>query len=268
MIFLLSYNVKAVSNYVYNPSPSDNATDEDYSSDVTTCVDINMPDVDCSADMYFYTNSSGSWAEYSNHTGITSKGSYCGNISVVCGTTYYWNVSTLFNCSGVLTWENHTYSFTTIDCPVSHVTPSNNSINNCPCCLAICVKMSNLTGDTIKFAFQSNYTGNWDALEADRIVPANNTYCICVPEFVWFNYTYYWRVIYHDGNGVNYSDIYHFTTALDVDDCPCGSDAYVGDMVSHDFSLGLIGVFGMIGLLGFIIIKKTRIVKKKKEEEE
>jgi hypothetical protein len=114
--------------------------------------------------------------------------------------------------------------------------------------------MSNLSGDTIKFAFQSNYTGSWVNLEDDRVVPANATYCICVPEFVWFNYTYYWRVIYRDESGVNSSDIFHFTTAENVDDCPCGETGDVGhSFIYIDQKDNIIGIIGITGLLVFIL---------------
>jgi len=252
---LFSVSVSALVNYINTPTPADNSEEINYSSNVTTCIVVDKLD-GCTLDIYFYENSTGSWVEYQNYTTVAGGLSYCGNFSVLCGTTYYWKVASLIDCGQGTWWENHTYSFTTADCSVSHVTPSNNSINNCPCCLAICVKMSNLSGDTIKFAFQSNYTGSWTALEDDRVVPANETYCICVPEFVWFNYTYYWRVIYHDNNGVNYSDVYHFTTADNIADCPCGTGNN-SDMVTYpDF--GILGLIGILGLVGLIIIKNRR----------
>ena len=152
----------------------------------------------------------------------TMTDTYCANFSVECGSTYYWMAATQFNCSGSIWWENHTYSFTTDDCPVSHITPVNNSCCNCPCCLSLCAKLSNMSSDTVKFAFQSNYTGSWQNLEDSRVAPANTTYCLCVPEFVWYNYTYYWRVVYYDASGANVSDVYSFTTAESAEDCPCG----------------------------------------------
>jgi len=250
-LFSLScFNVSAISYYITNPSPSDEETDISFASNVTTCVDYDEPGQGCSADIYFYENSSGSWVEYENYTNVVLKGTYCGNLSVVCGASYYWLVATLFNCSGSLWWENHTYSFFTSDCPVSHISPSNNSVDNCPCCLAICAKMSNLTGDAVKFAFQSNYSGSWSNLEDERVVPSNTTYCICVPEFVWFNYTYYWRVVYNVGDGAEYSDVFSLVTAENVSDCPCGeSDSGYVEVYDGYSMIGFVGVIGILGLL-------------------
>jgi len=187
----------------------------------------------------------------------TVTDTYCADFSVNCGTTYYWSVNTIFNCSGSIWWENHTYSFTTSDCPVSHINPVNNSCCNCPCCISICAKMSNLTSDTIKFAFQSNYTGIWSSLEDERIAPANATYCLCVPEFVWYNYTYYWRVVYNVGDGAEYSDIYSFTTEESIDDCPCGETGNTGSMVEY-FDYGILGLIGILGLLSVLFIVDKR----------
>jgi len=220
LLFTLS-NVSAFINCIDHPSPSDDEAEIDYSETVQTCVYVDVPQ-DCNVSIYFYENSSGSWVEYKNYTNLSVKGTYCGNLSVDCGTTYYWRVAAFINCTDWGWWENHTYSFTTVDCPVSHIYPSNNSVNLCPCCLALCAKFTNLSGDTMKFTFQSNYTGSWQNLEDSRVAPANETYCICVPEIVWFNYTYYWRVIYYDDSGANSSDIFSFTTAAHVEDCPCG----------------------------------------------
>jgi len=251
----MSFNAVAMVSYIGSPSPSNTETDISYASNVTTCIVVDKLG-GCTLNISFTENSSGSWVEYQNYTNVSGGQSYCGDFSVVCGTSYYWRVSSFIDCGQSSWWENHTYSFTTSDCPVSHINPSNNSIDNCPCCLALCAKMSNISGDYVKFAFQSNYTGSWSSLEGDRVAPANETYCLCIPEFVWFNYTYYWRVVYHDGNGVNYSDVFSFTTAVDVDDCPCGETGG-GDMVEY-FDFGIIGIVGVFGLLSLFFIMDRR----------
>lgn len=252
-------SVLAISSYIKNPIPDNEETDISYLENVDTCVYVDLPQ-GCNSTLYFYENSSGSWVGYGNET-VSEKGTVCFNFSIECGTTYYWKVFAVFNCSRYNFTEEHIYSFTSIDCPVSHVSPSNNSINNCPCCLALCARLTNISGDTIKFAFQSNYTGIWSNLEETRIVDANNTYCLCIPEFVWFNYTYYWRVVYNTGSGAEFSDIFSFKTAVDVDDCPCGESS--GDTIIIKRELwGVLGLFGFLGFLGLLGIIK--FVKSKK----
>jgi len=250
-----SFNVSAISDYISSPSPSDGEDEISYVDDVTTCVSVDGIPQGCHMNLSFYENSSGSWVEYESFLDIEEKGSFCGNLSVSCGETVYWMVIGNISCGRDYFIESHVYIFDTIDCPVSHVYPSNNSINNCPCCLSICAKLTNLSGDTIKFAFQSNYTGSWQNLEDSRIVPSNHSYCICVPEFVWYNYTYYWRVIYNDGSGSNSSDIFSFTTAEHADDCPCGEGNTV--FVDEDFMYMFLIIIGLIFLFGSIGISRT-----------
>lgn len=258
MLFLLFPSVSAVVDYIDTPSPSNDATDVDYTSTVQTCVNVDGLPQSCTMDLYLYEYSTGIWVEYQNHTGISEKGTYCGDLSVECGTTYHWKVGGYINCSGSTWWENHTYSFTTTDCPISHVSPVNGSSNHCPCCLAICAKFTNISGDTMKIVFQSNYSGSWQDLEDKRVVDANRTYCLCVPEFVWYNYTYYWRVGYADDTGTNYSDVFHFTTEEDIENCPCGesSGGCRGEVYNNDSFLGIIGIFGLLGVLSLIVRRK------------
>jgi len=221
-VVLSSTVVFAFDSYVSNPSPGDGAVEIDYSEVVRTCVYVNIPD-GCQANITFYWNDMGQWSQYESYVNASAKGTFCGNLSVECGSTYFWRVTAFIDCGGgMFFWENHTYSFSTVDCPVSHVEPVNGSVSDCPCCLALCARLTNLSGDTVKFAFQSNYSGSWENLEPVRVVPANESYCLCVPEFVWFNYTYYWRVMYSNGSGLQYSDVFHFTTAECVEECPCG----------------------------------------------
>lgn len=264
LLFFFTQTAQGVMFYVTNPSPSNGETNISYASDANTCVDID-PANGCTMDLHFYSNSTGSWTEYQTHLN-KSKGTYCGTFAIDCGTTYYWNVSSRMNCSGTYYWENHSYTFTSTDCPVSHIEPVNNSNGLCPCCICLCAKLTNLTGPMIKMEFQSNYTGSWTSLEDARNVPANETYCLCAPEFVWYNMTYYWRVIYNEGYGANSSDIFHFTTATSNDDCPCGGEAIVeyiqdnggcrGEIVdSPGFSMiSLVFVLGVV----MILIKKQR----------
>jgi len=138
---------------------------------------------------------------------------------------------------------------------ILEIQPSDNSVDNCPCCLAICANFSNTSGDTVKMAFQSNYSGSWSNLEDTRIVNADEMICLCVPEFVWFNYTYYWRLLYYDG-GAQYSENYSLTTAQDADNCPCG-ESCLGDIEVYD-GYSMIGLIGIIGILGFLIMYRRK----------
>jgi len=253
LVIISCFNVSAIIDYISDPSPSDTETGISYADNVSTCVDITVPGQSCTADMYFYENSSGSWVEYENYTGIAAKATYCGNFSVECGTSYWWSVNTSFNCSGSIWWENHTYSFTTVDCYVSHVSPVNGSTTDCPCCMSLCAKFTNLTGDFVKFAFQSNYTGVWSNLEDSRVAPANTTYCLCVPEFVWYDYTYYWRIVYYD-DGASISDVYHFTTESDVDNCPCGLQDTTSDAIVYYKYYDVFGLLALLLIASFISI--------------
>ena len=265
-ILLLLPTTQGLVYYVTNPNPSDGETNIDYRSNASTCIDIDPPS-GCTMDLHFYSNNTGSWTEYQTLLN-QSKGTYCGEFSINCGTTYHWNISARINCSGTYYWENHSYTFTSSDCPVSHIEPLNNSDGLCPCCLCLCAKLTNMSGPLIKMEFQSNYTGSWVKLEETRNVPSNRTYCLCVPEFVWYNMTYYWRVVYNDGHGANSSDIYHFTTAINPDDCPCGGEAIVeyleentgccrGEMIDSP-SISILTIFVIIGLFIFIIKRKKK----------
>jgi len=140
---------------------------------------------------------------------------------------------------------------------ILEIQPSDNSVDNCPCCLALCANLSNTSGDMVKLAFQSNYSGNWDTLEDLGDVNANEMICICVPEFTLFNHTYYWRIIYNQpGIGTQYSENYSLITAQDADSCPCG-EGYTGDIEVFD-GYSMIGIIGVIGLLGLLIGFKRR----------
>lgn len=248
--------------FVPDTNPDNGETDVHYGMNTQVCAYIDLPSSPvCNATFYFYTNASGAWVEIGNGT-THVKGWNCSeNFTTVCGTTYWWNISVYFDCYGF--WENTTFIFTTTDCPVSHVSPVNQSEDWCPCCLTLCAKMTNMSGPMIKFEFQSNYTGVWAKLEETRIAPANQTYCMLVPEFVWYNYTYYWRVVYNDGGGAEASDIYHFTTAKNYSICEPITMSTEMEIVSDPAGSAGVFLFFIFTLASFIILmlKFTNVLK-------
>lgn len=100
---------------IYNPSPSDLATNVNYNiNGVQTCVNISYANFSGHHVNYtFWSNSSGTWQPYGNGT-ATANGTYCdnnSNFSEPC-TIYYWRV---IATDGTVT-ANVTYSFETV-CP-------------------------------------------------------------------------------------------------------------------------------------------------------
>ena len=77
-----------------------------------------------------------------------------------------------------------------------------------------------------------------------------------------YNTTYYWYVNVSDTvtGEYNESDIYYFTTAEDIADCPCYGNSSMSDVQVEQIAtgIGVVGLIGIIGILGFIENRRKR----------
>jgi len=90
-----------------SPNPSNSATGQSLTP--TLSITVNDANAD-QMDVYFYTNSTGSWGEINSNLSVYNGTFYQTNDSMDSyNTKYWWSV----NASDGTTWKNVTYSFTT-----------------------------------------------------------------------------------------------------------------------------------------------------------
>ena len=239
---------------------------------VQTCIVVYV-DQECFVNLSFQwlNYSDWTWYEYANYTGVNNTGQYCGwHNNATCYTEgdwetqyQFWRVVADFNCSGSLYQEIFYCWFTPELCNLFYIHPPNNSTNaSCPPCVSLCVGVNNPAGNNMNLTFYSNLSGSWDWFYIGtenwtyQNVP-NGTYCFYVPFFSQYNHTYYWYVNVTDTVTGDYdnSNIYHFRTAENLSDCPCGEEAIINlikeNSPQKDYIIGIVGTIGIIGLIGY-----------------
>jgi len=205
-------------------------------------------------------------------TGGDPNGTYCTN------NVSFWNNDT---CEEWWTWsvfvdDGHHNSYTTdytfqnMPCILSgYLYPVDNSTDICPCCDAMCIGIGELY-DKVNLTFyrRSEYDANFYMVENYTNI-SNGTYCFCLDGHIdggmyrpmRYNTTYYWYayVENYQNNSLNItSSTYQFTTATIVDDCGCGDDSSFSGYILNDKIYPIIGLFGLLGLIGFFIERRRR----------
>ena len=214
--------------YINNPPEFSNLDPFDGETDVALpgcSITLNITDPEGDTFSYDWACSDGS---YNSAIGNTNGKKYlmlCMEGIHTCGTTYTWWINASDGCE----YTNNSYSFTTRDCEgeYSDIHPSNASSEVCPCVscdnyTCVCINASHESGKNVNISFYSNYSGAWTMFE--KYINVSGRYCAFFP--VDYNTTYYWYVNvteYGNDSSYNQTDIYSFTTALNVSNCTCSA---------------------------------------------
>ena len=231
------------------------------------------------------------WSMYGNVNGVNTSGRYCFyNNNVTCATENSWmnwqdwRVIGNFTCLQNYTYDEVFYCYYMPElCPLFYIYPAWNATDVCPCCDAMCIGINNADGHSMNMTvyrndsqFESFYIVN----EYNNIT--NSTYCFCIDGHVdnniyypmKFNETYYWYVNITDVVTGTYeiSDIFQFTTAQNILDCPCGEDAIReatgrGEIIRFGSLHGLSIIAFILGVAALLVFFIGYIGRHRKEEE-
>ena len=149
----------------------------------------------------------------------------------------------------------------------SNETPSNNSIDVCPCCDAMCINVGELNSNVNMTIWRHGEHEASFYMVENYINIANGTYCFCIDghidgsmyRSVRYNTTYYWYIYaedYYDNSLNTTSSTYQFTTATNSTDCSTGASGNPYVVRYDDF--GIIGLIGLLGILSLFLLKKKR----------
>jgi len=149
-----------------------------------------------------------------------------------CGTTYTWWV----NVTDGTGYTNESFSFTTVDCTISHeidISPDNNSVDVCPCFTPLCFNVST-NGFNVNYTiYMSNDTGYY--IHDSQSNVTDGRYCLCLCG-LRYNETYSWYVNvseYGNDSLYNQTEIHTFTTAQNINSC---LSVLVGDTMEISIS--------------------------------
>ncbi|UCF49173.1 MAG: hypothetical protein JSU91_05335 [Thermoplasmatales archaeon] len=172
-----------------------------------TCID----NEDDTMNATWWSNSSGSWAQFatntsiSNNTIITQTNS---NFSLP-GTTYYWRVILSDGEGGI---SNETYHFTTNNNPTqSGESPTSGTTDICPDSSSLYVICSDADSDTMTAEWWSNSSGTWGLFASNTSISSGTNITQTNNNFSSSDTTYYWSVNLSDG--CKWTNVtYNFTT--------------------------------------------------------
>lgn len=237
---------------------------------VQTCVDVTL-NTNCTVNLTFqWLNlTTWTWLTYGEYTGVNTTGQYCfWNDNVSCSTEndwmswwHDWRVIANFTCYGNYTYTEVFYCYFCPErCALFYIYPPNNNSGLCPCCIPLCAGVNNTQGNLMNITFWSNLSmGYWDYfyLGVDTVTFAyvpNGTYCFNVPNFILYNYTYFWYVNVTDTITGEYevSNIYDFTTAESIEDCDCGEGSG-GLMIIREYNLVLFLLILCVALVASLL---------------
>lgn len=241
-----------------NPTPNCGTIDVPITGKgIQTCINVTL-DTNCTVNLTFqwlsWSDDWGTWTTYASYMDVNTSGQYCAwHENVTCCTEgdwqtefQLWSVVANFTCGNATYTETFFCWFTPELCPLFYIYPPNNNSGLCPCCIPLCAGVNNTHGNLMNLTFWSNLSmGYWDYfyLGVDTVTFAyvtNGTYCFNVPNFILYNYTYYWYVNVTDTVTGEYevSNIYYFTTAESIEDCDCGEETG-GLMIIREYNLVL-----------------------------
>ncbi len=244
VFFSLFPSVQAIGSYIDDPSPecgSENITIT--AKGVQTCVDIWIPN-GCYANItFYYINWTTGWEQYAYWEYANDTMAYCAwNTNVSCYTEgdirslFVWRVKAEYNCPQQnYSWDEYfVCSFTAEPCELFYIHPDHNSTDVCPCCDSMCIGIENENGNSMNLTFYRNDTMNESFYIVSKYRYVNNgTYCFCIDGHIddiyypmKYNETYNWYVNVTDTvtGGYKISNVYNFTTAEYIEECPCGED--------------------------------------------
>lgn len=208
---------------VYNPIPSDGATNVSFtSSGVNTSIEINTTQY---LDLVFswYNWTSESWEQYGRFSNVTGSwiryGIYNANFSygnMLC----YWNVTVYLNGTADIL-SISIFNFTTLLSEnvfnVVYSSPSDETVSVVTGGLNTTINVTHVTGSNIDITwYWFNYTGdstnlsNWLVYAIDSNVPSNATYSHQNANFTVGNFTYYWLVYVRETDGYA-SKVFEYT---------------------------------------------------------
>jgi len=155
------------------------------------------------------------------------------------------------NCS-----VNETYWFRTNPLfLLSNPYPANESTDECPALLTLCITVYTASPNKVNLTFWSNLSGSWDyfyiGIENTTFYDVSSReYCIYVPFFDVYGKTYFWNASLFDGTTHYSSPIYKFTTNSNPDDCDFEGGT------SEVWIVGVAIVFSIFGILAFVRRRK------------
>ena len=234
----------------YNEVPNDGGG-ADVVPDLFITVD---DDFDRDLDVYFYSNSSGSWQLFATNFSVnTSTGAVIlqqlnTNFSAN-NVTYWWSV----NVTNGFAWNNKTYSFTTTvgtEPYVFNFVPADNSSVFLSVSLGVTVE--DIDGHSMDIEFYTNASGTWELIGTVITDVYDGEYWVFGYPFILFNHTYYWKVKVTDEVGLTNTTVYSRTFKFHTEDQPepanpCNRMMCCDDNYIYMF-MGMLGLFGVLSI--------------------
>jgi len=244
-LFLMMPTTQALIGYITNFTPECGENNVTITpKGVQTCVDIWIPS-GCYANITFYwlNWSLPGWQAYAEWDLATTTTTYCAwNDNVTCSiegdirTLFIWRVVAEYVCPQQnYSWTEYSIcNFRAEPCPLFYIHPDHNSTDACPCCDAMCIGIENENGNPMNITFYRNDTMNETFYIVNKYFNVNNgTYCFCLDGHIddiyypmRYNETYHWYVNVTDTATGSYeiSNVFNFTTAQNLSECPCGEE--------------------------------------------
>lgn len=275
--------IGGATDHLTNPSPYYGEGDVSIGAKgVQTCIDVTV-EGGCTVNLTFqwYNYSGGDIGEWDNYGEVNDQavsGQVCfWNANVSCATENWWSEYHHWRVVGNFTCQQTDYQeiaymyFNPQDCPLFYIYPTWNGTGICPCCDAMCVGFNNTNGNNMNITWYRN-DSQFEAFYVvnELINVPNGTYCFCIDGHInstvehpyryypmRYNETYYWYVNITDvvTGEYNISDIYHFTTAVNLSDCYPGTETSIVYKSERD-TMGIIGIIGLMGLLAFFLRRR------------
>jgi len=227
------------------------------------------------------SNNDSFWHNYSSWIGLVASQKLCAyNENVTCSTEndyisqiQYWRATAELVCAGYTTNTTCTYCFAPERCPISYIWPPSPNGTACPCCEAMCIRISNEQGHAMNLTIFRNDTMNETFYPVNRyVMVSNGTYCFCLDGHMddiyypmRYNTTYHWYVNITDtvtGTASN-SSIFQFRTVENLSLCPCGLEALediIEDEDRYRNDAWLIGVIIVFFVAAMVIGKRRRVI--------
>lgn len=140
--------------------------------------------------------------------------------------------------------------------------PFNNSDLNCPCCLSLCVNVSDNDSAYMNLTINWNNSGAWEELYTWENV-MNGSYCISIVNFSLYGWTYMWNISVDDGNETNNTIGFIYLNTDSYYNCNATSGGggstynYFWYRDENVLAIGLLGgLLGVLILIPFIIRRR------------
>jgi len=280
--FILSIPLsQGIGSYIDGHSPECGETDVEITAKgVQTCVDIWIPS-GCYANItFYYINWTTGWEPYAYWEYANDTTTYCAwNDNVTCyidgdiRTLFIWRVVAEYNCPQQnYSWTSYSLcNFRAEPCPLFYIHPDHNSTTVCPCCDSMCIGIENENGNPMNITFYRNDTMNESFYIVNRYKNVENgTYCFCIDGHIddiyypmKYNETYNWYVNVTDTVTGSYkvSNVFNFTTAEYIEECPCGEEEIGSQVVIVKRDMFLFFLIMVVAILVLIAYRKEKNLK-------